>query len=64
MRQTRTAPLVSLLILAASPALAQTTAPAPAPGTAGSGIAAWWWLILIALVIAGVWYFMRGRNRV
>jgi LPXTG-motif cell wall-anchored protein len=61
------ATLSTLVMLVASSAWAQTTAPAPggstgAPAT-GSGIGDYWWLILIVVIAAiALWYFMR-RNR-
>ena len=56
--------LTSLLILAASPALAQTPAPGAAPQAApGGGLADYWWVILVLIVIAvAIWYFTKGRR--
>ncbi len=57
------ATLVSFMFLAASGALAQTTAPSPAPAATAGGIGDYWWLIVVVLVIAAAaWYFMRGRT--
>jgi len=53
------ATIASFMFLAASGALAQTTAPSPAPAATG-GIGDYWWLIVVVLVIAVVaWYFKR-----
>jgi uncharacterized protein YjbJ (UPF0337 family) len=53
------------MLLIASPALAQATAPgsAPAGGTSSGGLS-WLWIILALIVIgAAVWYFGFARNR-
>jgi hypothetical protein len=74
MRYTPFTTLIGLLVLTASPALAQATSTpsGTAPGTAapgggtaagGGGLTNWWWTILVIIVIAAVvWYFMRGRS--
>jgi hypothetical protein len=66
MRQTPFALLVGSMIMAALPALAQTTTPSPGTGAAtnGGGITDWWWVLLLVVVIAAaIWYFMdRGRR--
>jgi hypothetical protein len=55
--------IMSFVFLAASGALAQTTAPSPAPAATGD-FGDYWWLIVLVLVIAvAAWYFMRGRTR-
>ncbi len=62
--------LISFLVLAMSPAWAQT--PPATPGsppagdaTATGGIMDYWWIILlVVLVAAAIWYFSRGRNRI
>ena len=57
------ATIVSFILLAAfGPALAQPTAPSPAPAETGD-FGDYWWLIVVVLVIAAAaWYFMRGRT--
>ena len=72
MRQSLLAMLVAPLLVLASSAMAQTTAPGASPGTpaagapgAAGGLGSYWWLILLVLLAAGAaWYFMKGRNRV
>jgi hypothetical protein len=63
------ATLMGLISMATSPVLATTTAPGTAPGTTpaatGGGIGDYWWAILaIVVIVAAIWYFMWGRNRV
>ena len=49
--------------VAVNEALAQTT-PAPAAPGATDGGASWLWLILVlAIIAAAAWYFLRGRSR-
>jgi drug/metabolite transporter (DMT)-like permease len=66
MRPSSTTPLAGLIFLVASSALAQTTAPNPAPQHhTGSGSADWWWLLGVAvLAIAAIWYYNVRRTRV
>ena len=69
MGQGALATLIGLIVMETSSALATTTAPGTAPGATpgatGGGIGDYWWTILVLLVIAAaIWYFMRGRNRV
>ena len=50
--------LLAGLMLSASSALAQDTAPA-----AGRDIADYWWLIIVvALIAVAIWYFMKQRR--
>lgn len=63
MRPTPLHLLVGSLLLAISPALAQTTAPSSAPAASTSGGTGWLWIIvLLALVGGAAWYFW-SRNR-
>jgi hypothetical protein len=69
MGQGALAALIGVILMATSSALATTTAPGTAPGATsgatGGGIGGYWWAIVVLLVIAAaIWYFMRGRNRV
>src|SRR5215213_786018 len=49
--------------VAVNEALAQTT-PAPATPAATDGGASWLWLIVVLAIVAAVaWYFLRGRSR-
>ena len=62
MRPTRLNLLIGPLLLAVSPAFAQTSA-STAPAASGSGGMGWLWIILLVAVIgAAVWYFML-RNK-
>jgi type II secretory pathway component PulF len=66
MRQRGITTLISLILPASSLALAQTTAPSPAPdaGAAAGGLADWWWVILLILIVAAaIWYFAMYRRR-
>jgi hypothetical protein len=65
------AALMGVLVLAMSPAWAQT--PPAAPGSprageapaAGGGIMDYWWVILLVVIIAvALWYFPRRSSRV
>ena len=61
--------LMGFLLLAVSPAWAQTPAPSPAPGAppaaTGGGIADYWWIILLVIIVAAaIWYFSRSRRGV
>ena len=65
MGQGALATLIGVIVMAASSALATTTAPGTAPGEMTGGIGDYWWTILVVIVIAAaIWYYMRGRNRV
>ena len=66
--------LTTFMFLVVSSAWAQTPAPAPGgtsgsppagdAGATGGGIMDYWWMILLAvIIIAGIWYFSRGRSR-
>ena len=62
MRPTPISLLGGSLLLALSPAVAQNTAPSTAPAATSSGGMGWLWIIvLLALVGAAVWYFMRNK---
>ena len=65
MSQGALATLIGVILMAASSALATTTAPGAAPGEFTGGIGDYWWIILLVIVIAAaIWYYMKGRNRV
>jgi hypothetical protein len=50
--------------VALNEALAQTTPAVPAAPGATDGGASWLWLILVlAIIAAAAWYFLRGRSR-
>jgi uncharacterized protein HemX len=62
--------LTGFIFLAVSSAWAQT--PPAAPGSppagdaaaAGSGLADYWWIIVLAIIAAiAIWYFTRSRSR-
>ena len=51
-------------LVALNEALAQATPAAPAAPAATDGSASWLWLIVVlAIVAAAAWYFLRGRSR-
>ena len=61
MRQVHRICLAVVASLAALPALAQAATPAGSADTGGG--AGWLWIVLVLLVIgAAAWYFMRGRS--
>lgn len=66
MRQAQIATLVSFILIAIPPALAQAPTPSPAPGPGpvpAGGITDWWWIILVILLVGvAIWYFTRGRR--
>jgi hypothetical protein len=50
--------------VAVNEALAQTTPAAPAAPAATDGGTSWLWLIVVLAIVAAVaWYFLRGRSR-
>jgi hypothetical protein len=60
--------IISYLLLAVSPVLAQTPAPggaATTPAATAGGLADWWWIILLVILIAiAIWYFTSRRTRI
>ena len=64
--------LTTTLLVWSTLALAQTspgTPAAPGAGTttdtaAGSGLNWLWIIIVLAIIAAAIWYFMKGRHRV
>jgi LPXTG-motif cell wall-anchored protein len=57
------ATIVSFILLAAfGPALAQTTAPSPAPAATGDFGDYWWLIVLVLLLAVAAWYFKRRRT--
>jgi hypothetical protein len=54
---------VSEALAQATPPATPGSPPAPAPADDGSGIP-WLWIILgLVILVALIWYFMRGRSR-
>ncbi len=54
----------ALMVASLVSAMAQTTAPGAGTSAQG-GLADYWWIIPVVLIAAvGIWYFMKGRNRV
>jgi len=66
MHHAKTALLFGVLALVASSVLAQTTAPvepSPAPSAVGD-IPNWSWIVLAAILVAAVlWYVAKGRRK-
>jgi LPXTG-motif cell wall-anchored protein len=57
------ATIVSSILLAAfGPALAQPTAPSPAPAETGDFGDYWWLIVLVLLLAVAAWYFKRRRT--